>query len=274
MVRSMVCRCWHLILVFWCLSSESWAQFDELASSKQVPQASSQQELDEYIEILDADTPLSKVQTIQAFLQHYPASNFQAIVYQFLMLAYKELGDSRGLIDSAEKALNVQPDNLNTLLTLADVLPNGVSGNSPEDRRRLAQAEHCARRVFEGIEQIKLPRTMPRQRWEVLSREMESTAYEALGHVASKRGEWRDAVAQFEKAVKQTPNPRGRQFYRLGVAYMLAGSDQSALAALHQAVELGPDEIRQMASAVLKRIDAARNPVESGVRNGARRAVP
>jgi tetratricopeptide (TPR) repeat protein len=249
-----------LILVFGCFSSESWAQFDELASSKQIPQASSQQELDEYIEILDADTPSSKVETIKAFLQRYPASNFRVMVYQLMMLAYKELGDSRGLIDSAEKTLKIQPDNLNTLLTLADVLPNGVSGNSPEDRRRLAQAEHCARRVFEGIEQIKLPRTMPRQRWQVLSSEMQSTAYEALGHVASKRGEWREAVAQFEKAVKQNPTPRGRQFYRLGVAYMLAGGNQSALEALGRAVELGPDEIREMASSVLKRIDAAKNP--------------
>jgi len=40
---------------------------------------------------------------------------------------------------------------------------------------------------------------------------------------------------------------------------MLAGSDQSAQAALHQAAELGPKEIRSMANAVLQRIKEAKS---------------
>jgi tetratricopeptide (TPR) repeat protein len=248
-----------LVLAFFCLASRSWAQFDQLVNSKQAPQAQSQQELDEYIEILYTDPPQKKVERIEAFIQHYPASDFQGIVYQHLMLAFKEMGDYQRLIDSGEKALKVQPDNLNTLLTLSEVLPNGVSGNGPDDRRRLAQAEEYARRIFEAIEQVKLPRSMPRQRWQVLSSEMEASAHESLGHIASKRGHWKEAVAEFEKAVKQNPSPQGRQFYRLGLAYMLAGSDRSAQTALHQAIELGPDEIGKMAKAVLKRMHAARN---------------
>jgi tetratricopeptide (TPR) repeat protein len=177
------------------------------------------------------------------------------MVYQGLMLAYQEMGDYQGLIESGEKALKIQPDNLNTLLTMADAIPNGISGNETGDSLRLAQAEQYARRIFEGIERIKLPRSVSRKRWQTLSKEMEASAYEALGHIASKRGQWQEAVAEFEKAVRQSPSPRGRQFYRLGVAHMLAGSDPSAQAALHQAAELGPDEIRRMANAVLKRID-------------------
>ena len=175
------------------------------------------------------------------------------------MLAYQDMGDYQGLIESGEKALMIQPDNLNTLLTLADAIPNGVSGKGAGDSLRLAQAEQYARRIFDGIERIKLPRSMPRQRWQTLSREMEASAHEALGHIASKRGHRQEAVAEFEKAVGQNPSPRGRQFYRLGVAYMLAGSDQSAQAALHQAADLGPDEIRSMANAVLKRIKEAKS---------------
>ena len=99
---------------------------------------------------------------------------------------------------------------------------------------------------------------MPRQRWQILSREMEASAHEALGHIASKRGDWQEAVVEFEKSIRQNPTPRGRQFYRLGVAQLFAGSDQSAREALRHAVELGPDEIRAMLTAVLKRIDAAK----------------
>ena len=193
----MVHNRWPLVLVFCCLPSYSWAQFDQLVSSKQAPQAQSQQELDEYIEILGAGAPQKKIQRIGAFINHYPESNFQGIVYQSLMLAYQDMGDYQGLIESGEKALMIQPDNLNTLLTLADAIPNGVSGKGAGDSLRLAQAEQYARRIFDGIERIKLPRSMPRQRWQTLSRELEASAHEALGHIASKRGHRQEAVAEF-----------------------------------------------------------------------------
>jgi tetratricopeptide (TPR) repeat protein len=257
----MVRNQWPLVLAFCCLSSQhSWAQFDQLVSAKQAPQAQSQQELDDYIEILYAAPPQKRIQSIGTFLNNYPDSNLKGIVYQRLMLAYQEMGDYQALIDCGEKALKVQPENLNTLLTLADVIPNGVSGSGADDSFRLDRAEQYARQVFEGIERIKLPRSMPLQLWQTLSSEMEASAHEALGHVASKRGHWQEAIAEFEKAIGKNPSPRGRQFYRLGVAYMLAGNDQSAQAALHQAVKLGPDEIRRMADAVLKRVAAAKNP--------------
>lgn len=251
----MVLNRWSLILAFGCLSSQSWAQFDQLLSPKQAPQAQSQQELDEYIEIVYAGVPKEKIQRSEAFISRYPDSNLQGMVCQGLMLAYQEMGDYQGLIASGEKALQIQPDNLNTLLTMADAIPNGVSGNGAGDRLRLAQAEQYARRIFDGIDRMKLPRSVSRERWQRLSKEMEASAHEALGHVASKRGQWQEAVTEFELAVRQSPSPRGRQFYRLGVACMLAGSDPSAQAALHRAAELGPDEIRTMAKAVLKRID-------------------
>jgi tetratricopeptide (TPR) repeat protein len=251
---------WLLVLILYCLSSQPvWAQFDQLLTAKQAPQAQSQQELDEYIEIFYTDTPQKGIQTIRAFLNHYPVSNLKGIGYQRLMLAYQEIGDYQGLIESGEKALKIQPENLNTLLTLADAIPNGVSGSGAGDSLRLAQAEQYARQIFEGIERIKLPRSMPRERWQKLSREMEASAHEALGHIASKRGHWQEAVAEFERAIEKNPSPQGRQFYRLGVAYMLAGRDQSAQQALRQAVELGPNEIKTMADAVLKRMTSAKD---------------
>ncbi len=249
---------WLIVLVFCCLSSRGWSQFDQLASSKQVPQAQSQQELDEYIEVVYAGTPKEEIQLIEAFINHYPESSFQGIVYQRLMRAYQDLGNYQGLVESGESALRFQPDNLNTLLTLADAIPNGVSGNGAADRLRLAQAEQYAHRVFEGIERIQLPRSVSPERWQTLRRQMEASAHEALGHIASKRGDLQQAVAEFEKAVSQNPTPRGSQFYRLGVAYMLVGKDEAARTALRRAAELGPEEIRHLATPVLEKMKERR----------------
>jgi tetratricopeptide (TPR) repeat protein len=248
-------RGWPLVLAFCAFSSPSWAQFDELISPQQAPQARSQQELDDYIGILDADTAQERVRRIETFVGNYPESDLRGITYQHLMLAYRDMGDYERLIQSGEKALKVQPDNLNTLLVLADAIPNGIAGEGDRDRSRLAQAEEYARRVFEGIERVKLPRSVSPQRWQTLRKEMEASAHEALGHIATKRGQLRAAVAEFEKAVEQNPCPRGSQFYRLGVAYMLAGQDQAAAVALHRAEELGPEAIRKMASTAINRMN-------------------
>jgi Flp pilus assembly protein TadD len=101
---------------------------------------------------------------------------------------------------------------------------------------------------------MKLPRAILPQRWEVMRLEMEATAHEALGHVATKRGDLQEAISEFEKAVKQNPTPQGKQFYRLGVAYMLARRYEPAREALSRAAELGPEEIRTMANTVMQKL--------------------
>jgi tetratricopeptide (TPR) repeat protein len=257
-------RGWALILAFCTFSSSSWAQFDQLVSPQQVPQARSQQELDDYIEILDANTAQEKVRRIETFFGIYPESELRGVAYQHLMLAFRDMGDYERLIQSGEKALKFQPDNLNTLLALADAIPNGVTGEGERARSRLAQAEEYARRIFEGIERMKLPRSVSPERWQTLRKEMEASAHEALGHIATKRGQLRAAVAEFEKAVEQNPRPRGSQFYRLGVAYMLAGKDQAAEVALLRAEELGPREIREMANTILESINLKKRNGNAG----------
>jgi tetratricopeptide (TPR) repeat protein len=195
---------------------------------------------------------------VETFAQRYPNSELLGIAYQYQMLAFRELDDYDGVIESGEKALKLQPDNLNTLLNLANVLPNRVLTGALDDRR-LAQAEEYARRVFEGIKRMKLPRSVSPQRWDELRLEMEASAHETLGQVAAKRGNLQEAISEFEKAVQLNPTPQGNQFYRLGVAYMLTRRYEPASEALNRAAELGPEEIRKMANAAIQKLRAERH---------------
>jgi len=254
-----LCECGSrsfILLVLWLsLSGGARAQFEPLLSPRQASQAQSAQELDEYIEIVDAPSAREKVTLVEAFAQRYPASQLLGAAYQYQMLAYRELNDYNGVIQSGERALKLHPDNLNTLLTLANVLPNGVPSGTGKDPR-LDQAEGYARLVFQGIERMKLPRSVSPQRWQELRLEMEASAHEALGQVASKRGNLQQAISEFQEAVQQSPTPQGSQFYRLGVAYMLAHRYDSASEALDRAAQLGPNEIRKMAETVKQKLKA------------------
>ena len=163
------------------------AQFGPLASPTLAPQALSEQELDSYIEILQAGSPQETVRRVEAFELAYPKSALLGVAYQYQMLAYRDLDDFDRTVRSGKKALELNPNNLNILLTLAAVLPNSVS-ESRDENSDLAQAENYARLAFQGLEKIRLPRTISPQRWELLRRQSEASAHESLGHIAIKRG--------------------------------------------------------------------------------------
>ena len=234
------------------------AQFDPMVNPNLAPQARSERELDDYIGILQAGSPQATVRRVEAFERDYPQSALLGIAYQYQMLAYRDLDDFDRTVRSGEKALKLNPDNLNTLLTLAAVLPNSVSGGRDENSH-LAQAENYARLAFQELEKIKLPRTIHPQRWELLRRRFEASAHESLGHVAIKRGDSRTAIAEFEKAVELNPTPQGSQHYRLGAAYLLAKKEDAAIALLRRATELGPEEIQTMAQELLRNLGHGKN---------------
>ena len=230
-----------------------YAQFGPIMSPNLAPQARSEQELDVYIRIIQAGSPQEIVHQVEAFEHAYPQSALLGIAYQYQMLAYRDLNNFSRTIRSGEKALKLNPDNLNTLLTLAAVLPNSVSGDQAE-KSRLAQAENYIQLAFQGMEKIKLPRTISPNQWKLLRRRFQASAHESLGFVAIKRGDFSKAVTEFEKAVELNPTPQGSQHYRLGAAYLFAKRKDAAIDFLQRATELGPKEVQIMAQELLRKI--------------------
>jgi tetratricopeptide (TPR) repeat protein len=102
---------------------------------------------------------------------------------------------------------------------------------------------------------IHIPHEIPLERWKILKGEMEAHAHQALGQVAAKRGNLRRAIAEFEMAAFNNPSPQGTQFLLLGSAHQMAGNIDAARKALLRAVELGPDEIRTLASNELRKLN-------------------
>ncbi len=99
-----------------------------------------------------------------------------------------------------------------------------------------------------------IPRSIPYREWEELRDHMAARAHEALGHVAAKRGDMKRAVAEFTEAIQRNPQPEGRQFFRLGVAYAWTGNEDEALAALQRAAELGPELVRELAKTEIEKL--------------------
>lgn len=237
------------------LARPAQAQFGPLVSPFNAPQANSQQELDDYLEISTATNPATTIQKADEFTLNYQRSELRGYAFQDEMLAYERLNDFEGVLRAGHRALDLQPGNVKTLLTLGGVIPDGARGRQDE-AELLRQAEDYALQALKRIATMQIPRQISLMEWEKMQADMVAQAHEALGHVATKRGDLPRAIAELEMAAYGSPTPNGIYFFRLGVAYDLANETDPARKALHRATDLGPEAIRQRSSEVLKQLDS------------------
>src|SRR5262249_18378461 len=155
---------------------------------------------DLYLEIYTGKDPRMTVEKVNAFAARYPESELLGLAYQYEMMAHKELNNYDGVLRAGEKALQLIPRSLNTLLLLASVIPNSASVR-PDSAQLLGRAEDYARQALQELEQIRVPEEISLETWQTRRAEMESEAREALGHVAAKRGDPGAAIREFRSAV-------------------------------------------------------------------------
>ena len=241
-------------------SFQATAQFGPLLDLEGSPQARTQEEFDAYLEVVAATDDHQRVAQVESFLKAYPESALRGRACVYQMEAYKRLDNFAGVLRTGEQVLKLLPDNLRALLTLASAIPNAVRGGIDENAM-LERAESYARRALAVMEGKKIPLSIPLGDWKRFRAGMASEAHEALGHIAAKRGLNDLAVTEFETAVQLNPSPEGRQFYRLGAAYVSIGRTQDGTVALKRAAALGPALIRQRAKQELSALGQSALPI-------------
>ena len=241
-----------LIAVF-----QALGQFGVFQNLGHTPQAKTPEEFDAYLEILSETDASRRAHMVSAFAQRFAGSELLGNAYQHQLTAFVELDSLAGVLTAGRIVLARIPDNLTALLTLASSIPNGTTGRT-DAVDLLDAAELYANTALEVLEKKQIPRSIPFVEWKLARSEMQAQAHESLGHVAAKRGNFAEAVLEFERARDLSPRPAGRQFFRLGVAYTWVGRLTEARHALESAVSLGPDPIRRLAQDELKKINAPR----------------
>jgi tetratricopeptide (TPR) repeat protein len=248
------CLIAFIFIAFACGGRSISAQLGLLSNRGQAPQAKSQAELDLYLKIVTDTTSQSILKDVGDFASQFPKSDLLGVAYQYQMHAFEDLGDFEGMIEAGQKALLANPDNINTLLTLAPAISNHVAGSGDSDKL-LRQAEGYARRILVAVDQIKPPRQIPLEQWEATKRGMQSRAHEVLGVIAINRTQPMIAVDEFKAAINFAPSSEGSLYFRLGVACVYAGERVDARKYLLRAIELGPESVRQLAQNEIGMLD-------------------
>jgi tetratricopeptide (TPR) repeat protein len=169
------------------------------------------------------------------------------------MLAYERLNDYKSALAAGRTALQLAPNNLHVLATLANIIANGARPGNADDPL-LEESSRYARNVLHGIAVQKIPPSLPMTEWNEIKLRLETSARSALGLVMLRRGQTADAIRELEWVTRHGAETEGVAFLRLGSAYLQAKDDCGAARAFERALELGPDLVRERAAAARKSV--------------------
>jgi tetratricopeptide (TPR) repeat protein len=238
-------------LVGFCVSSkaQSYAFVDRAATA----QAKTQEEFDQYLDVVTAPDAQSIVVKVDALISQFPQSELLAAAYQYKMRACEQLNDFECMLSSGREALQRNPDDTNTLLTLAPAIASKAAERVDRDAL-LAEAESDAHHVLEKVDSQRIPREISQEQWALRKSQMESEAHGALGLVALQRHQTGLAIQELKEAIHLVSNPTGIQFLRLGLALNANGNKADAREKFRRAIDLGPDPVKTIATNELKKL--------------------
>jgi tetratricopeptide (TPR) repeat protein len=199
--------------------------------------------------------PDKTIQEATEFEQKYPDSQLLSYAYWLEAIAYQRKGNVEKIVDYGEKSLKLKPDNLNSLLLLAAIIPQPqyLKLRQADEDKLLGEAEGYAQKALQMVDQV--PR-QPNQTDEQYKKEKDSiasTAHASLGMIHLERsqlaltGPDRDelskAVEEFKTCVAQAEHPAAEDYYRMGEAYSMLGNLDGAIDAFTKASELAQGSV-------------------------------
>lgn len=174
------------------------------------------------------DDPKRLIELGEGFIEKYPESRYREFVYSRLASAFLANNNVEKMMEVGEKALALNPDNVDVLALLSWVMPRRI-GQGLDAEQTLQKSERYAKHAVSLLENLTKPETLTEEQFTQARDEKLSMCHSGLGLVFYHRQRYADSAAEFEKATTLSPNPEPVDIYLLGLAY--ANSNRFADAA-------------------------------------------
>jgi tetratricopeptide (TPR) repeat protein len=246
-----------LVLMIMSLVSIGWAQNDNQKNNKkngnssldqqkpgQAPggQAVGKDEAKAYKAFYDARNadPMKVIELGEAFLAKYPMSIYVGAVYSTLTSAYLNTSQPDKMIAAGQKALEINPDNVDVLPLLAWAIPRRVTGQTADGPKELAQAEDYAKHGIQLLNTLPKPPEMDDAAFTKAKNEKLAMCHDGLGVAEVKTGKYDDAIADLNQSVELSATPDPVDFYLLGVSNQATSHFTDAIASFTKCSTDGP----------------------------------
>lgn len=152
----------------------------------------------------------------------FPAADnrLKAFAYANAMVAAQNLNQIDKVIAYGDKVLAIDPNDLNTMITLSAVIPAKLPTDEAGKKASLDKAEGLAKRALTGVEPL-LAQAPAAQKAQIV--QIQSQLHSTLGLISYDRLDYPKSIEEYDQAVKTNPKD--------DVAHFYMGADYQALAA-------------------------------------------
>jgi len=212
-----------LVLVFAsaALVQQSMAQAAGEAGQTQKksgPEIKNPAEYNAYVNAIQQQNPKQKAELLEAFLQTYPSSVMKEDALVLLMAAYQQAGEAQKTLDTAQRVLQTNPDNVRALALLAYNYRAAAGAGGPQMPDNLAKAKQYGEQGLQALQKMTKPEGMSAADFTKFHNETGAIFDGAVGFAALQAKDYAAAQKDFEQAVSWESQPNIADIYPLATA--------------------------------------------------------
>jgi tetratricopeptide (TPR) repeat protein len=156
------------------------------------------------------------VKTGEDFMAKYPNSRYREGVYSRLAQAYFNEQNTEKMFENGDKALAINPDNVDVLVLEGWVIPHSHPDDPEVERKQLAKAEEYEKRALDLMPKIVKPASVSDADFAKSRDSLTAQAHSGLGLVDFREGKAEDSIAEFKKSVELSGGTDATDFYVMG----------------------------------------------------------
>lgn len=176
-------------------------------------------EYNAYMSAMQQTDPNAKISALEAFLTQYPNSVVKVDAQELLLAAYQQAGNEAKTIETAQKLLQGNPNNVRALAILAYSFRAKALAGGTDAAQNLAQAKDYGQKGLTAIESFAKPQGMSDADFDKLKGQMTLIFQAAVGHGAFQEKDYATAIKNLKPAADASPTDFSL-VYPLALAYL------------------------------------------------------
>lgn len=180
-------------------------------------------EYNAYVNAVQQSDPKAKATALESFLQTYPNTVMKTDAMELLMAAYQQAGDQQKTLDTAQKILQVEPNNVRALALLAYTNRMQALQGGPNAQQNAQQAGEYGKKGLAAIQTMAKPEGVSDADFEKLKQETSVIFNGAAGFGALNQKDYAGAQQNLKAAVTAAgPKASFVDVYQLALAALEA----------------------------------------------------
>ena len=188
------------------------------APAAQKPQIKDPAEYNAYVNAVQQADPAAKAQAIEAFLQTYPNSVMKEDALVSLMGAYQQAGNAQKTVDTANRVLQANPNNIRALALLAYYYRSLASQGGADAVKNADLAMHYGQKGLDALPNTPKQDGMSDADFTKFHNELSAIFEGAVGFAALQKKDSALAQKELRAAVEHESQPNIADIYPLATA--------------------------------------------------------